>query len=42
MFASTSESESAMITPPIKKAKTNAKNGSNAAFLNDSSRLNII
>jgi hypothetical protein len=42
MFANTSESESAIIIPPIKKARIKARNGRSAAFRNDSNLLSII
>ena len=42
MFAKTSESESAIIIPPIEKAKIMAKNGRNVALRIDSSFFNII
>jgi hypothetical protein len=42
MFAKTSESESAIIIPPIKNAKIIAKNGRNVALRIDSSFFNTI
>ena len=42
MFAKTSESESAIIIPPIKKAKIMAMKGIKVALRNDSSFFNII
>lgn len=42
MFAKTSESESAMIMPPIEKAKMIAKKGRRVALRSNSNFFNII